>query len=81
MRGLQSDHKQLSLIAIENSLLHESSDDGLRAAVQPLVSKIRDESGGETFVAVMQAIDLRDGDDSSDPGWHDRARIRAILVE
>ena len=32
----------------------------------PLVSGIRDESGGETFVAVMQAIDLRNGDDSSD---------------
>jgi len=30
---------------------------------------------------MMQAADLRDGDDSSDPAWLDRARIRAILIE
>jgi hypothetical protein len=42
---------------------------------------ITDESGGETFVAMMQAADLRDGDHLSDPAWHDRARVRAILVE
>jgi len=29
----------------------------------------------------MQAIDLREGDDSSDPGRRDRARVRTILVE
>jgi hypothetical protein len=46
-----------------------------------LVSKIGDESGGETFVAVMQAIDLREGNDASDPVWHDRARVWTILVE
>jgi hypothetical protein len=45
------------------------------------VSSSRYESGGETFVAVMQAADLRDGDDSSDPGWLDRSRVRAILAE
>jgi hypothetical protein len=45
------------------------------------VIRSRYESGGETFVAVMQAADLGDGDDSSDPGWHDRAGIGAILVE
>jgi hypothetical protein len=28
---------------------------------------IRYESGNETFVTVMQASDLRDGDDLSDP--------------
>ena len=39
------------------------------------------ESGGETFVKVMQAGELREGDDSPDSGWHDRARIRAILIE
>jgi len=46
-----------------------------------LVSEDRDESGGETFVAVMQATDLWNGDDSSEPEWHDRARVWAILVE
>jgi hypothetical protein len=30
---------------------------------------------------MMQAADLRDGDDSSDPGWLDRTRVRAILAE
>jgi len=29
----------------------------------------------------MQAADLGNGDDSSDPGWHDRAGLGAILVE
>ena len=39
------------------------------------------ESGGELFVAMMQAADLPDSDDSSDPAWLDGARVRAILVE
>jgi hypothetical protein len=30
-----------------------------------MVTGIRDESGDETFVAMMQTADLRDGDDSS----------------
>ena len=30
---------------------------------------------------MMQAADLRNGDHLSDPGWHDRARVRTILVE
>src|SRR5258708_38566997 len=30
---------------------------------------------------MMQAADLRDGEDSSDPAWLDRARGGAILVE
>ena len=30
---------------------------------------------------MMQAADLRDRDHLSDPGWHDRARVRTILVE
>jgi hypothetical protein len=30
---------------------------------------------------MMQAAYLRDGDDSSDPAWLDRAGVRAILVE
>jgi hypothetical protein len=38
-------------------------------------------SGGETFVAVMQAIDLWNGDYSPALGWHDRAWIRTILIE
>ena len=29
----------------------------------------------------MQATDLWDGDDLSESVWHDRARVRAILVE
>jgi hypothetical protein len=51
------------------------------AVVQLLEGSRRDELGGETFVAVMQAIDFRDGNDSPDPGRHDGARVRAILVE
>jgi hypothetical protein len=46
-----------------------------------MVSRNWYESGGETLVAMMQAADLRDGDDSSDSAWLDRARVRAILVE
>ena len=30
---------------------------------------------------MMHASGLRDGDHLSDPTWHDRARVRAILVE
>ena len=30
---------------------------------------------------MMQAADLSNGDNLSDPGWHDRARVRTILVE
>jgi hypothetical protein len=33
------------------------------------------------LVAVMQAADFRDGDDSSDPARLDWARVRAILDE
>jgi len=54
---------------------------GVAVATQPLESKIAEESGSETFVAVMQTIDLREGDDSSDPGRRDRARVRTTLVE
>jgi hypothetical protein len=39
------------------------------------------ESGGEAFVAMMQAADLRDRDDLPDPAGHDRAWAGAILVE
>ena len=35
----------------------------------------------ETFVAMMQAAALRYGDHLSDPAWHGRARVGAILVE
>jgi hypothetical protein len=35
----------------------------------------RDESGGETFVAVMQSGDLREGDDLSASASLDRARV------
>jgi hypothetical protein len=30
---------------------------------------------------MMQAADLRDGDHLSDPAWHDRPRVRTILVD
>jgi hypothetical protein len=30
---------------------------------------------------MMQATDLRDGDHLSHSAWHDRARVRTILVE
>ena len=30
---------------------------------------------------MMQPADLRNGDHLSDLGWHDRARVRTILVE
>jgi len=40
---------------------------------EPLVSGSWCESGGETFVAVMQARNLRDGDNLSDSAWHNRA--------
>jgi hypothetical protein len=43
--------------------IERSSHDGLRAAVQP---GIGDESGGETFVAVMQAVDLVAGESFPD---------------
>jgi hypothetical protein len=39
------------------------------------------ESGGEPFVAMMQATDLPDSDDSSHPAWLDGARVRAFFVE
>jgi len=40
---------------------------------QPPVSRSCCESGGETFVAVMQAGDFWDGDDLSELAWHDPA--------
>ena len=46
-----------------------------------LASRRWGESGGETLVTVVHAIDLWNGDDSSDPGRRDRARVRTILVE
>jgi len=46
-----------------------------------LASRRWGESGGETFVAVMQATDLRDGEDSPVSRWHEWTRVRAILVE
>jgi|SRR5271165_505799 len=38
-------------------------------------------SGGETFVAMMQATDFWDSDDSSDAAMLNRAGVGAILVE
>jgi hypothetical protein len=38
-------------------------------------------SGRETFVAMMQAADLRDSQSLSDPARHDRAGVGTILVE
>src|SRR6266849_1054063 len=42
---------------------------------------MRYESGGETFVAMMQAADFRDSDHLSDLAWHNRAGVGAILAE
>ena len=39
------------------------------------------ESGGETFVAMMQAADFWEGDDSSYSAMLNRAGVRAILIE
>jgi len=63
--------------------MHRSSDDDVPAATQPLVSRspYQYESGGEAFVAVMQAADLRNFEPLSNPAWHDRAWFGAILVE
>ncbi len=38
-----------------------------------LVNRNSYESGGETFVPMMQAADFRDGGDLSDSAWHNRA--------
>ncbi len=51
------------LIELEKLPIRRSSDDGVAAAGQPLVSKSWYELGGETFVAMMQAADSRDGDE------------------
>jgi len=70
-----------------NPLLRSNKPDraiirrGVAVPPNRLVSKDRGPIGRETFVAVMQAIDLREGDDSSDAGRRDRARVRTILVE
>ena len=62
--------------------MRDSSGAGVAATRSNNIANRRwDESGGETFVAMMKAGDLRHGDDSPDPGWHDRTRIRAILIE
>jgi hypothetical protein len=52
---------------------------GRRATIGEQESETK--SGGDTFVAGMQADDLWDGDHVSDPAWHDRAGIGAILFE
>jgi hypothetical protein len=57
----------------------DSSGGGVPATRNNITS--RDESRGEPFVAVMQAIDLRDGEDSPFARWHDWAWVWAILVE
>jgi hypothetical protein len=50
----------------------ETLDEGTRLRFNTpspsIASRRWGESGGETFVAVMQTTDLRGGDDSSDPG-------------
>jgi hypothetical protein len=70
------------LIEIEERIDMESM--GRRVPDQPAsnpFAKGSCESGGETFVAMMQATDLRYSNHSSDLGWLNRARDRAILVE
>src|SRR5271166_3649324 len=51
------------------------------AAAQRVIRSSACESGGQAFVAMMQATDLRYGDDSAEPGWLDRARDGAIFIE
>jgi hypothetical protein len=63
------------------SPIRDTSGAGVTATHNNIASRRRDESSGETFVTVMQANDLRKGNDSSDPGWHDRAWVRTILGE
>ena len=43
---------------------------GLRAR---LIGGGWSESGSEPFVAVVRTTDFREGDDTSDPAWHNRA--------
>ena len=52
----------------------------LLARIEPF-AKNGCESGGEPFVAVMQAADLRESDHLSDPAWHAGAWVGAILGE
>jgi hypothetical protein len=66
-------------LAIEKRSIQTSSDDGIPAATQPLVSESSDESGGEPFFAVMQVVDLRDGDEFADPRWLYQPRVWRIL--
>ena len=68
-------------IKIEEPRIQRFSDDAYWRRPRNTNDQKRDESGGETFVAMMQATDLRHGDDSSGPGWLDRARDRAIFIE
>ena len=56
-------------------------EDDAPAAAQPVMRSSGCESSGEAFVAMMQATDLRYGYDAADPGWLDRARDGAILIE
>jgi hypothetical protein len=52
-----------AIIEIEQALIARSSDDARSGSRNHWRAGIWDESGGETFVAMMQASDLRDGDD------------------
>lgn len=50
-------------------------------AAPATAAEIRNESGREAFVAMMQATDLRERDDSSNCGRLNWAQVRAILIE
>ena len=79
--GCDLSHKRLTLIANEkpsDKWVPGGRRTGRRAMSGEQES---DESGGQTFVAMMQATDFWDGDDSADAATLNRAGIRTILVE
>ena len=65
---------------MEQSSLKQCVDDSAAVAVGE-VSNQCDVSRREALVAVMQAADFRDGDDSSDAAMLNRAGVGAIFIE
>jgi hypothetical protein len=56
------------------NIAHEAIDRHAAGAMRNHLALRWIGKGGETFAAMMQAADLRDGDDSSDPAWPDQDR-------
>jgi hypothetical protein len=74
-------HSSRPAIEIENHPIHNPDTTADRRPCSRSSEGIGYNSGCEAFVAMMQAANLRNGDHVSDQGWHDRARVRTILVE